>query len=240
MAEVKKVSDQYTISAPTIVIDGNVTITGTTTDVETVNSVIKDAVITLNTGQPGSGITSGSSGIEVDRGSIDKASWTFVQADTAWEAKVGTSLTNIRAATPVDNNDVATKSYVTGLVSGISPGGVNTSVQFNNSSTLGGDTNFTYDGTNLKVFGTTIANNSITGTSTNTDLTLTANGTGTLYLKNVIKIDYQGSDPSSTASTSKIYAKAPNSGGSGVYFVNPTTSDELVSKKRAIAFGLIF
>ena len=48
MAEVKRVSDQYTISAPLILLDGNLTVMGSTTSMETINSTIEDNIITLN------------------------------------------------------------------------------------------------------------------------------------------------------------------------------------------------
>ena len=50
-------------------IAGNLTITGTTTNVETTNTNITDNVITLNKGEAGAGVTLTTSGIEIDRGS---------------------------------------------------------------------------------------------------------------------------------------------------------------------------
>jgi hypothetical protein len=50
----------------------------------------------------------------------------------------------------------------------------------------------------------------------------------------------QGSDPSATATKNKIYSKAPSGGGTGLYFVNNTTSGEMISKSKAIAFSLVF
>ena len=70
MAETKRVSDQYTISAPTIIIDGNLTVSGSTTSVETTNSTITDNIIVLNQGETGAGITAVTSGIEIERGSL--------------------------------------------------------------------------------------------------------------------------------------------------------------------------
>jgi hypothetical protein len=51
MAEVKYVSDQYTIRTPILVVDGNLTVQGSTTSVETVNSVITDNTVILNSGE---------------------------------------------------------------------------------------------------------------------------------------------------------------------------------------------
>lgn len=52
----------------------------------------------------------------------------------------------------------------------------------------------------------------------------------------------QSSDPSLETDQVALYKKTSGSGGTGVYFKNDTdnTTDELVSKKKAITFGLIF
>jgi len=90
MATTKRVSGDYNISSVdsstdnvvitthTVTVNGNLTVTGTTTSVETTNTEIADAVITLNKGEPGSGVTGTYSGIEVDRGSANDVAirWT--------------------------------------------------------------------------------------------------------------------------------------------------------------------
>ena len=59
-------------------IAGNLTITGTTTNVETTNTNITDNVITLNKGEAGAGVTLTTSGIEIERGTSPNRSlvWT--------------------------------------------------------------------------------------------------------------------------------------------------------------------
>ena len=74
----------------------------------------------------------------------------------------------------------------------------------------------------------------------NGDIIIDPNGTGQLKINHEVSLQNQGSDPSSTASYNKLYAKTPSNGGSGVFFVNSTTSDELVSKTKAMVFALIF
>jgi hypothetical protein len=37
-----------------------------------------------------------------------------------------------------------------------------------------------------------------------------------------------------------LYGNIAGSGGTGVYFVDGSTSDELVSKSKAIVYGIIF
>ena len=61
-----------------VVVAGNLTVTGTTTSIETTNTDITDNVITLNKGEVGVGVTLITSGIEIERGSAANRSlvWT--------------------------------------------------------------------------------------------------------------------------------------------------------------------
>ena len=76
--------------------------------------------------------------------------------------------------------------------------------------------------------------------ASNGDIVIDPNGSGLLKINHEVSLQNQGSDPSTTASYNKLYAKTPGNGGSGVFFVNSTTSDELVSKTKAMVFALIF
>jgi hypothetical protein len=239
MAETKRVSDQYKISAPAIVIDGNLTVMGSTTSVETINSVIQDNILVLNEGEAGAGVTQGTAGIEIERGSLSNSTFKFNETGTVWEAKIGSSYAVVRGGTPVNDNDLVTKSYLSSG-SGVTAGGIEGSVQFNTANILDGDTDFIWTGATLIVKDLELTTGSISRSTTNGDLEISANGTGSLFLRSVLKLENEGSDPSSTAGSNKVYAKTPGNAGSGLYFKNTTTSDELVSKTKAILFGLIF
>jgi hypothetical protein len=64
-----------------VYITGNLTVEGTQTTLDTVNSTIEDNIIELNKGETGNGITrDGSSGIRVDRGTIEDSQWLFVES----------------------------------------------------------------------------------------------------------------------------------------------------------------
>jgi len=89
-------------------------------------------------------------------------------------------------------------------------------------------------GGNLDVNGMTITS------SSNGDVVLDANGTGQLKVNHVVSLEDQWSAPSSTASYNKLYSATPGEGGTGLYFVNTSSSDELVSKTKAMVYGLIF
>jgi hypothetical protein len=80
----------------------------------------------------------------------------------------------------------------------------------------------------------------VSSRSTNGNLTLTANGTGEVVIDKALAMPYLGSTPVAAGFTNKIYTNTPGSGGSGVFFVNTTYSDELVSKTKAIVYGIIF
>ena len=46
--------------------------------------------------------------------------------------------------------------------------------------------------------------------------------------------------PGAVTNTTVLHGGVAGSGGSGVYFVDGSTTDELVSKSKAIVFGIIF
>ena len=93
--------------------------------------------------------------------------------------------------------------------------GANTQVQFNNEGSFGASANFTFtDTSQLNVAG---------------NINLTAG----LQLAD-------SSAPGSVANTTVLYGNVAGSGGTGVYFVDGSTADELVSKSKAIVFGIIF
>ena len=74
MASTKRVTGDYNIYADNTVINGNLTVIGIQTSVESVDTVIKDRIVTLNSGETGAGVSLTYSGIEVDRGTLTKTS----------------------------------------------------------------------------------------------------------------------------------------------------------------------
>ena len=68
MATVKRINTAYTINAPEIIIDGNLTVLGNETVVNTTDLAITDNLIILNNGETGAGVTKGNAGIVIDRG----------------------------------------------------------------------------------------------------------------------------------------------------------------------------
>jgi hypothetical protein len=74
----------------------------------------------------------------------------------------------------------------------------------------------------------------------NEDIQLVPNGTGRVTIASALKLNDLGSAPASATGATLLYADTASGGGTGVYFVDGSTSDELVSKSKAIVYGLIF
>ena len=110
-----------------VIIAGNLTVSGTTTSVETTNTNITDNVITLNNGEAGAGVTSGTSGIEIDRGSEANKTLVWDEATDKWTVGSETFV-----ATTFEG---AFTGNVTGNITGAVTGDVVGSV-FADSSTL--------------------------------------------------------------------------------------------------------
>jgi len=97
------------------------------------------------------------------------------------------------------------------------PGGANTYIQFNDGGSFGGNVNFTIDYSTSEM-----------------------GVTGNINLDGPLQLADQSSAPASVANTTVLYGNTAGSGGTGVYFVDGSTSDELVSKSKAIVYGIIF
>lgn len=228
MAEIKRVNDLYKITAPSIVFDGNVQVTGSSTTVDVITSVITDTNITLNSGETGAGVSTlgAIAGITVDRGSLPDVQLVWNESAIRWQ------LTNDGS----NYEDIMTS--VGGLVTAAGDPGA---IQYNVAGQLGSEPNFNYDQTAnyLYVGNVQVGNGSVSNVGTNGNLSLSANGTGSIILTSVGALDYQGSTPSSTANKTKLYAATPNSATTGLYFVNTVASGELASHKRALMMALI-
>ena len=70
-----------------VVIQGNLTVNGTTTTMDVENMSIADNIIELNSGETGAGITAGTSGLDVERGTEQNTQWVFDDSVDAWVAK---------------------------------------------------------------------------------------------------------------------------------------------------------
>jgi len=141
-----------------VVIAGDLTITGDTTEIETTNTAITDNVIVLNKGEAGAGVTLGTAGIEVERGTETNKTFVWDEATDKWtlgtetlvaatfEGNVTGSITGNTAGThtgPVVGD-------VTGNAAGAHSGTFDGDMT---GSVFGDDSTVLVDGNNNKVVG---------------------------------------------------------------------------------------
>lgn len=97
---------------------------------------------------------------------------------------------------------------------------------------------FNADG--LNVDNVRILLNTVSNTDAGADLILSAVNSN-IKVDGYLNLVDQATSPSSASGVNKLYSKATlGMGKSGVFFVNTTTSDELVSRRRALGFSMIF
>lgn len=225
MAETKRVSDRYTISAPTVVISGNLTVTGGSTIVSSSDAHIADNMITLNDGEVGAGVVTlgTTAGIMVDRGSLPDVGIRWNEATDRWQLTLDGS----------NWLDVVAGSLAV-------PGSTN-QIVYNNSGAFAAEAGFEYNqSTNTFSIGNvSIVGNTVSTTDTNGNFLISPNGTGVVVVSTATAHDYQGSAPAAISNKSTIYAATPGAGLSGVYYINTASNDELVSKRKAVALALI-
>jgi len=105
-------------------ITGNLIVDGTTTTINTSEMTIEDNTIVLNSGEQGAGITLGTSGLEIERGSLVNARWVFDDSITyedpitettvtgAWHSKDGNDKTLAIKTTAIVAHDGGTDSDI--------------------------------------------------------------------------------------------------------------------------------
>ena len=255
-------SNTVTFDSKTTRVSGDLVVDGTSTTLNTATLTIEDPIIRLAKNNTNTVDTD--SGILVERGVDNNAAFYWNEGDTVFKAVTttsdgtGTSITdtglaNIRVAEPSDNTDAATKNYVDTQVGG----GFSLKVAGDDSTqiTVGSGNTLQFSGINgISTTGSepdtitiSLANNltdihSITNSSTNADITISANSNGSVVIDDVLTFPANRSgDPTATAIT-KIFAQTPSGGGTGVFFnntsVNSGAAGELISKNKATALAI--
>jgi len=258
-------TNQIDLDSKTVRVRGDLIVDGDTTTINTATLSVEDTFIEVARNNSG---TTLDAGVYVNRGTAgdnavfywDESEDNFIIGTTTNNA--GTSpLTNITyqnikvATTPADANHAASKAYVDAQVV--------TASGMTNFSIVGDDsTGVTVgDGDDVKIAGgsnisATIAEpdtitislkndlsniTSVTSDASNSNLTLKANGTGSISINNVLTFSSAASTPAA-ASVTKLYSKTVGGGGTGVFFINSAvgsgTEDELISKKKATALAI--
>ena len=259
-------TNQIDLDSQTVRVRGDLIVDGGTTTVNTATLSVEDTFIEL--ARNNSNTPALDAGIYVNRGGAgdnavfywDESEDNFIIGTTTNDA--GTSpLTNITyqnikvATTPADANHAASKAYVDAQVV--------TASGMTNFSIVGDDsTGVTVgDGDDVKIAGgsnisATVAEpdtitislkndlsniTSVTSDASNSNLTLKANGTGSISINNILTFSSNASTPAA-ASVTKLYSKTVGGGGTGVFFINSAvgsgTEDELISKKKATALAI--
>lgn len=97
-----------------------------------------------------------------------------------------------------------------------------------------------FQNSQLNLYGLRLSDTTIASTISNTDLILTSPGSGSVQIQDNLKMPYVSPDPAAEANNVKIFMKAPDVGQSGIYFVNTQYKDELISRRKAVAFSILF
>ena len=202
--------DRVYIETDTLEVDGNLVVSGNLTYINTEELNITDPFIVLNSSNTAT--YAANAGVLTHKTASDYAGIRYSVDNDRWELSTATSA----------SGETGTWDAI-GTASAGSPGGPNTAIQFNNAGTFGGEAEFTWDQDTDTL--------SITGI---------VSATGNVAVDGAIQLADQSSAPASVANTTVLYANTVGSGGTGVYFVDGSTSDELVSKSKAIVYGIIF
>ena len=258
-------SNQIDLDSKTVRVRGDLIVDGDTTTVNTATLSVEDTFIEVARNNSG---TTLDAGVYVNRGTAgdnavfywDESEDNFIIGTTTNDA--GTSpLTNITyqnikvATTPSDANHATSKAYVDAQVVTAS-GMTNFSIVGDDSTgvTVGdgddvkitGGSNISATVTNPDTITISLNNDlsnitSVTSDASNSNLTLKANGTGSISINNVLTFSSNASTPAA-ASVTKLYSKTVGGGGTGVFFINSAvgsgTEDELISKKKATALAI--
>jgi hypothetical protein len=244
-------------------IPGDLTVSGTTTTIDSQTLSIEDQFVEVNRNNSTAGTED--SGIFFNQGSnnnqilyYDADQSEFVLGSTTHAATVSaiTNITvgNLRIAEPSQSDHASTKNYVDTEVAG-APGfslkvagddSTQITVASGNTLQFSGTNGITTAGTEPDTITISLGRNldnidTISTDRSNQDLTLTSNGTGAVVIDDVLSFSGMASDPTATAQT-KIYNKTAGGGGTGLYFRNSNIGSgavgELISKSKATALAI--
>lgn len=281
-----------------VVVTGDLTVLGNTSTVSSENLTIKDNIIVLNQGETGNGVTLGSAGIQIDRGTGDDATILFDDTDSyimpggatgpgIFKFKVGTALGSIQAhqinttgedlvllgtkapnakvsirgttdyELNLEDDDLVNKKYVDDAISG----GVqiplirsdNTKVETQDVQSgdprsrvfaeVDGVVRFELTNQEIQLGDLEIDGTTIRPSNSNSTLFLESNGSAEVVVNDVLSLvgTVSPAPPSADSGRIKLYVQSEDVGGSGLFFVNTSsTRDELVSKKKALLMSILF
>jgi hypothetical protein len=244
-------------------VPGDLVVEGTQTVVDSQTLTIEDQFIEVNRNNSTAGTED--SGIFFNQGSsnnqiifYDADQSEFVVGSTTHDATVSaiTNITpgNLRVADPTQGDHAVTKTYADSLVAG---GGFTIGFTGDDSTTVAVASGNTVDiagGSNISTSAaepdTVTINldqnltdiNSVSTGSSNGDLIIQANGTGSVVVDNILTFNSAAATTPSADTVTKLYNKTAAGGGTGLYFINSNissgTEGELISKKKATALAI--
>jgi hypothetical protein len=113
-------------------------------------------------------------------------------------------------STSVNSAGAPIASYANIAIGSATAGGANTQLQFNDNNSFGGSANLTFNTANNRLFLSGFQAFANTAT------------------------------PPNVANAVAVYSNVIGGGGTGLYFTSTSANDELVSKSKAIVYGIIF
>jgi hypothetical protein len=81
--------------AASLIIDGDLTVSGSTVTMDVTNMTVEDNIVVLNQGETASGVTLGTAGIQIDRGLLTDAQLLWNETTDVWQVGTVGSLLNI-------------------------------------------------------------------------------------------------------------------------------------------------
>jgi cytoskeletal protein CcmA (bactofilin family) len=79
-----------------LTIAGDLVVNGTTVTVNTTELLVEDNMVVINKNETGAGVTAGTAGIEIERGSADNAIVQWLESADKFELKVGTAYADLK------------------------------------------------------------------------------------------------------------------------------------------------
>ena len=263
-------SNSVIFDSKTTRVKGDLVIDGTQTIIDSTTLQVDDPIIILSRNNSGTDIDSGiminrdgQTGYEAGR----NVALYWNEGDNAFKVVATDSdgtgnvisddvYARIQVGAPTSGQDAATKDYVDTEVSAVG-GAFSISFTGDDSTTVAVASGNTVDiagGSNISTAAsepdTVTINlnqnltdiNSVSTGSSNGDLIVQANGTGSIVVDNIITFNSTASTPTIDSSIPKLYHKTAAGGGTGVFFVNSdvsaTEEGELISKKKATALAI--
>lgn len=204
-------SDNVIIDTHTVEVRGNLDVVGNLTYINVSELNVKDPFIVLNSSNTSS--YAANAGVLTH---IDSTTFAGIRYNSdlgRWQISGNTSATGETGVW----DTLATAN------SAVLAAGSDTQVQFNQGGVFGASSNLTFDYTAniLQVDGDFLATNTISV------------GNHQIFA-NV------SPDPDTVIDSAVLYHKPVGSGGTGLYVKTDTVDDELVSRAKAIVFGIIF